>query len=334
MGSALIGPFNFLGFRSQSSDPSTPNDGYRLFADSLGRLAWKGANGFRRVFDGLNNTADRVYTLPNYSGTMMAYYMIDTYANIVAAAAPPTNAIAKATDIGPYGADVQWNGTTWVPTCTNAIPLSFAQTPSLFISPTGATYSQTGTLVTVTWTGKAPPAGTCNGAAVYLTVSTGAAASGFFTNYTYVDANTFTCVSSVSQTTSGNLASNATVETYGYNSVTMPSWTKDGIHAVMTYFVTGTNSANNKTTKTYYGGVLSQAASVLTTTVAGFITITTGVRWMSPTTFIVVGNTGTTGNGIVNTEANKIHSFSVTMAAAQEYFLVTPQLLVANWRAP
>lgn len=60
----------FVGYIPQSSDPSTPGSGFRFFADSLGRLAWKGTNGFRRVFDGLANTADRVYTLPDKSMTV------------------------------------------------------------------------------------------------------------------------------------------------------------------------------------------------------------------------------------------------------------------------
>lgn len=60
----------FHGFIPQASDPATPGSGFRFFADSLGRLAWKGTNGFRRVFDALGITADRVYTLPDKSMTV------------------------------------------------------------------------------------------------------------------------------------------------------------------------------------------------------------------------------------------------------------------------
>ena len=55
---------------AQSSAPSTPASGLRLFADSLSRLVWKGTNGFIRILDGASNTADRTYTLPDKSGTI------------------------------------------------------------------------------------------------------------------------------------------------------------------------------------------------------------------------------------------------------------------------
>ena len=54
----------------QASAPGTPSAGFRLFSDSSHRLSWKGQNGFVRTFDGTANTADRVYTLPNASGTI------------------------------------------------------------------------------------------------------------------------------------------------------------------------------------------------------------------------------------------------------------------------
>ena len=60
----------FEAFPTQSSAPSTPASGFRLYADSTNRFSWKGANGFVRTFDGTGNTADRNYTLPNTSGTI------------------------------------------------------------------------------------------------------------------------------------------------------------------------------------------------------------------------------------------------------------------------
>mgnify|MGYP003344760688 FL=1 len=55
---------------AQSSAPTTPASGFRLFADSLSRLVWKGTNGFLRILDGASNTADRTYILPDKSGTI------------------------------------------------------------------------------------------------------------------------------------------------------------------------------------------------------------------------------------------------------------------------
>lgn len=55
----------------QISDPSTPGSGFRMFADSLGRVAIKNTSGFKTTFDNLSITADRVFTLPNVSGTIL-----------------------------------------------------------------------------------------------------------------------------------------------------------------------------------------------------------------------------------------------------------------------
>lgn len=59
----------FLGYAAQSSAPSTPTSGFRLYANSANALSWVGANGFTRTFDGTANTANRTYTLPDTSGT-------------------------------------------------------------------------------------------------------------------------------------------------------------------------------------------------------------------------------------------------------------------------
>ena len=70
-----------------------------------------------------------------------------------------------------------------------------------------ATYSQTGTTVTVTSTAHNMTASQ-NGKKVYLDIGSGLAADGWYDNFTYVDANSFICTSSVSQTTSGTVNTN------------------------------------------------------------------------------------------------------------------------------
>ena len=55
---------------AQASAPSAPASGFTLYANPSNALSWIGANGFRRVFDGTANTANRTYTLPNASGTI------------------------------------------------------------------------------------------------------------------------------------------------------------------------------------------------------------------------------------------------------------------------
>lgn len=62
----------YIDLTNQSVAPGTPSAATRLFADSTNRLSWKGTNGFVRTFDGTANTANRVYTLPDASGTVTA----------------------------------------------------------------------------------------------------------------------------------------------------------------------------------------------------------------------------------------------------------------------
>lgn len=68
-------------FLTQSSAPGTPASGFRLYADSSNRFAWKGANGFVRTFDGTANTADRAYTLPDATGTIVLDTATQTLTN-------------------------------------------------------------------------------------------------------------------------------------------------------------------------------------------------------------------------------------------------------------
>lgn len=55
---------------AEQAAPSTPTNKLVLYADTSNRLSWKGENGFVRTFDGTANTADRIYTLPDSSGTV------------------------------------------------------------------------------------------------------------------------------------------------------------------------------------------------------------------------------------------------------------------------
>ena len=80
--------------------------------------------------------------------------------------------------------------------------------PSL-AAANAASYSQSGTTITVTSTGHNIPSSTAiNGKDVYLTpgvAATGATLpTGIYTNFQYVDANTFTCQSTVSQIGTGS----------------------------------------------------------------------------------------------------------------------------------
>lgn len=50
--------------------PPTPGSGFTLFAQSSSNsVSWIGANGFTQTLDATANTANRIYTMPNKSGT-------------------------------------------------------------------------------------------------------------------------------------------------------------------------------------------------------------------------------------------------------------------------
>jgi hypothetical protein len=70
-GNALltVGKSGYLEVAEQSA-PGTPTNAIRFFADASNRFSWKGENGFVRTFDGTANLADRVYVLPDVSGTV------------------------------------------------------------------------------------------------------------------------------------------------------------------------------------------------------------------------------------------------------------------------
>ena len=66
---------------TQSSPPSAPASGYRDYADSTGRRAWiRASDGFTRTWDA-TLTANRVYTLPDATDTLVGKATTDTLTN-------------------------------------------------------------------------------------------------------------------------------------------------------------------------------------------------------------------------------------------------------------
>lgn len=177
----------------------------------------------------------------------------DTLANILSSypAGSYPNKLALATDVGVRGALFLSNGTNW--SQYNGVADFVSTLIWGVFGGSGATYTQTGTLVTVTATSHGMSATDLNGASVHLTISTGSALTGTYTNLQIVDANTFTVVSSVSATTSGNLGSN-TAETMNPNTYTYPSRLSVSDTLNSSSFMLVKPTANTKTKKYYFGG--------------------------------------------------------------------------------
>jgi hypothetical protein len=60
----------FIGLPSQSSNPSTPSSGIRIFANSFGAFGWINSLGWTRSFSNPSATSNLNFTLPNSSGTL------------------------------------------------------------------------------------------------------------------------------------------------------------------------------------------------------------------------------------------------------------------------
>ena len=112
----ISGNNTYLGLETaQASAPATPTAGFRLYADATHRLSWKGQNGFVRTFDGVANTADRTYTLPNASGTVGLLEVANTWtgaqaiSNTTASTSTTTGALTVAGGAG-FAGDINLGG--------------------------------------------------------------------------------------------------------------------------------------------------------------------------------------------------------------------------------
>jgi len=225
------------------------------------------------------------------TGTLAGGFIArDTYANIVAnyEASSFSGKQAFATDMGVRGCPVYSNGTNWRRLFSTADYAGVQK--ALFIGGSGATYSQTGTTVTVTWTAHGFSAYEFNGAWAYLVQSTGDLLTGWFTNFVYVNANTFTVTSTVSQSTSGNLGTN-TAETDLPIGYTFPS-TEGSVEAndliSFSALIRNKNSGNAKTLKLYIGTNLIATNSQ--TTSANWVNVgSPNLMKISATHLIIIG---------------------------------------------
>lgn len=137
----------------------------------------------------------------------------------------------------------------------------------------GGTYSQSGNTVTITLTGHTFTAALDNGAWFHVTPSSGTLATGWLTDLTYVDANTFTCQSSVPATTSGNLAAQTSAIVVEEFTLKGGMMGPNGELSGWVQATAGANNANAKTLRVNVGGT-----TVLNPSLASTLTIQTPFR--------------------------------------------------------
>ena len=241
------------------------------------------------------------------------------------AAKTPIKGWYEITDVGNKGSIWYYDGTNWL---AQGNPILCRKNkgwllPSL-ASANAATYSQSGTTITVQSTSHGIP-NTQNGKDVYLVIGSGAATTGWFTNFTYVDANNFTCTSAVSQTTSGAVNTNTSKITItelttavlggllGLNGTLLAE--SDTIY---------TSSANTKTIEYTFGSFVISATPTTTNSNGVLMKLknrnSQSLQTCNP---LIAGPYGaqTTASryGTVDTSANQNFSVALQLAAANEF---------------
>ncbi len=104
------GGAGYLGAVPQSSAPTAPASGFKLFADSSGRFSWIGVNGYVRTFIGAALTASRTYALPDRSGNMT----LDVEVTSAISSSSGVVTIDLSADIHRYELTLTENVTSWV----------------------------------------------------------------------------------------------------------------------------------------------------------------------------------------------------------------------------
>ena len=221
------------------------------------------------------------------------------------------------------------NGTRWIGGMSLLGQGSTGWIVPALVAANAATYTQAGTLVTVVSTGHLMTAAANNGRNIYLGLTGGTGVAGWFSNFTYVDANTFTCTSAISATDSGNVLSNTVLTTISPISVTVPAKSMGPNGRIrLTAICSNNNSAGVKTLKTTFGGTIFIQIAPTTTTCLPIMkdVINRGVETAQIGGSISASGTGATSSGIftsaIDTTANTTVDFSLTIATASDWMSI------------
>ena len=230
-------------------------------------------------------------------------------------------------DIGEYGAELVSTGTVWAHTG----PIEIMQRAKGWISPSlaaadAATYSQSGTTITVTSTGHNIPATNYDTKDVYLNMGTAATGAtippGWFSNFQRTGADTFTCVSTVSQTGTGSVNTN-TSEIFITDLTSTINGGVLGLNGVTDYalFASNNNNANIKTSTFYFGSVAIPYEST-TATVNGVVSAPISNRNSYTSQFTLINGATTLGVISQDTSVDFTISYSLQCAAANDYIAI------------
>jgi len=198
--------------------------------------------------------------------------------------------------------------------------------PSL-AAANAATYTQTANTITVTSTGHNITA-VQNGKSVYLVIGSGLATTGWFSNFTYVDANTFTCTSTISQSTSGAVNTNTSITTINATDYILRgnSIGKNGAFEVRT-LASMFGSTNAKTITSVFGGsninILAHAGSVVSSANRRMITNRNDESKQVSYNINLYDNVGGSTSALsyftINTTIDQTITQKLTVATASEF---------------
>lgn len=230
-------------------------------------------------------------------------------------------------DVGVNGSVWFSNGTKWV----HESPIIHQSDSSGWINPSlaaanAATYSQTGTTITVTSTGHAIPATAHNGKMVFLNIATGAALAGWYSNFQQTGADTFTCVSSVSQSTNGVINTNTALRQFPLDK-TIPGGVIGPNGSIRIEIVERwTNSVNNKSIQAKIGGSnyfsLNNTTNVAATIFRSLRNKNSESAQIMGAGLISLTIGGVSGSSVelsIDTSVDFTHTMSSTLAAANEF---------------
>lgn len=264
-----------------------------------------------------------------------AFALSGTWASGKTAFASYTGKLARFSDVGLNGSTWYSDGSRWM----HDGPIIMALNSEGYIVPSlsaanTATYSQSGTLITVTSIGhgipNTSPNPAPNGKQCYLAFGSGLATTGWFKNFQYVSANSFTVDSTVSQSTTGIVNSNISEIIITPATVTIPGGVM-GLFGMLQFtpVFEYTNSANNKIMKCKFGGTnISNRAR--TTTNHEMPYMEGQNRNSESSQYYPYGTYGNfyiaaVNNSFIdarNTVNNNDMSFSVQLASANEFIML------------
>lgn len=248
-----------------------------------------------------------------------------TFANLPASA--PIGAQIYVSDIGEYGAVYTGNGTAWV----HSGQIEIFQRAKGWIVPSlaaanAATYSQAGTTITVTSTGHNIPATNYDTKDVYLNM--GAAATGatippgWFSNFQRTGVNTFTCVSTVSQTGTGAVNTNIAEVAISDITSNVPG-SSMGLNGklLFSYLSSNNNSAGSKTARFKIDAATLEYTNT-TATISDLATDPVTISNRNSFTSQVLGYNGVSTILAIDTSIDFSCGFTVVCSAANDYIAI------------